>query len=84
MCKFDKPTTEIVIECANVLKKLGKKQFTRQDIINLFKWKYPSANENTINTTIQGLSENAIGGAPNAVRQVPVLRRIEEGIYELI
>jgi hypothetical protein len=84
MCKFDKPTTEIVIECANVLKKLGKKQFTRQDIINLFKWKYPSANENTINPTIQGLSENAIGGAPNAVRQVPVLRRIEEGIYELI
>ena len=84
MCKFDKRTTEIVIECAKILKKIGKNQFTRQDIITLFKWKYPTANENTINPTIQGLSDNAPGGAPNADCKNPVFHRISEGIYELL
>ena len=84
MTKFDKPTTQIVIECAELLTKIGKIPFTRQDIIELFRWKYPAANENTINPTIQGLTDNAEGGAPNAINKQPVLHRVDEGFYELI
>ena len=84
MSKFDKPTTEIVTECARLLKKIGKKQFTRQDIIALFKWKYLGANENTINPTIQGLTDTAEGGAPNAIKRQAVFHRVADVVYELL
>lgn len=84
MSRFNIPTTEIVKECVNILYKIGKKEFTELDVITIAKWKYPTINENTIRLTVQGFTDNAEGGSPNARRQESIFHRISEGVYTLI
>lgn len=82
MPKYNKSTVEIITEIVLFFEKLDKRQFTRQDIIRVFKAVYPDANENTINPMIQGMTDNRTGGAPGAVGR-NILHCIGNGIYEL-
>ena len=84
MSRFNIPTTEIVKECVNILYKIGKKEFTELDVITIAKWKYPTINESTIRVTVQGFTDNAEGGSPNARKQESIFHRISEGLYTLI
>lgn len=80
--KFEKPMHEIITEAARLLEKLGKKPFNRQDIIALIQWKYPDANEGTINPMIQGMTDNLNGGAPGAEGK-NILHSVGRGLFEL-
>ncbi len=78
--KFDKSYVEIITECAYILTKIGKTPFSRQDIITLFKWKYPEANEDTINPCIQGITDNKNGGSHGASgeKKLPLMNGVKK------
>ena len=78
--KYDKSITEIIMECSKILTEIGKSPFSRQDIIKLFKWKYPDANPDSINPMIQGLTDNLEGGAPGAINKY-FLHSVEKGLF---
>ena len=80
---YDKPIIEIIEECAYLLTKIGKIPFTRKDIINLIRWKYDVINESTINSMIQGLTENLNGGAPGAINK-NILHSVGRGKFMLV
>ncbi|GHU76114.1 hypothetical protein FACS189461_3300 [Spirochaetia bacterium] len=80
--KHDKTHVEIIQECAELLTRIGKPQFSRRDIIELMRWKYGDINENTVNPMIQGMTDNLQGGAPGAVGG-NVLHSVANGVFEL-
>jgi hypothetical protein len=65
--KYDKPITGIIEEIAQELTSQNKVPFTRKEIIDCLKSRYPDINEDTVNPMIQGMTINLEGGAPGAI-----------------
>ena len=70
-----------ISEAALILQKLGKKEFSRQDIISLVTWKFKDAVENTINPMIQGLTDNLKGGSPYTEGMKPLFHSVERLVF---
>ena len=81
MIKYDKVHIDPIRDAAKHLDRT-QETFTRRDIIEHIKQKYPDVNPDTVNPMIQGMTVNAPGGAPGALGS-NVLYRVGRGRYKL-
>ena len=74
---------ELIKEAAKYFDKT-KGAFTRQDIKEYIKSHYPNfpVNVDSLNPQIQGVTVNALGGAPGAIGK-NILERTDRGTYKL-
>lgn len=73
---------QLVAKCATKLTDTGHTPFTRGQLIDCIQRSHPELGENSINPIIQGLTDNAKGGAPSAAGKT-LLHRVTRGRYVL-
>lgn len=63
----DQPIWQLLRQCARELTEAGYSPFTRRELIQCVQRHAPDAKSGSINPTIQGITDNLVGGAPGAV-----------------